>query len=78
MCERSVSVRAYLLPEVAAPEVTCTAPLYPLVDAPEPINIDPLYAPLAVPVDMIIAPLTPAVPALAVCRSITPELVRVL
>ena len=65
----------YLLP---LPTVIEIAPPRPDEARPVPIEMAPLLPLLAVPVDMITIPLTPAAPALAVCRSIVPEVEVVL
>ena len=62
-----------LVPE---PTVIKTAPALPDEESPDPINSDPLLPDVVppAPVLSIKRPLTPAVPAFAVCNTIAPLL----
>ena len=53
------------VPDVPLPTVIATDPPVPPVAVPEPMDIDPELPPLEVPDENTIAPLAPAVPALA-------------
>ncbi len=60
------------LPNDAVPVPIARKPLLPEIVVPVPIYTVPLLPLLATPVDNTANPLTPAPPALAVCRSKLP------
>ena len=60
------------------PTVIKIDPPRPEEALPEPIEIEPLLPLLVVPVDNTNEPLTPAVPALDVCKSNVPDVLTAL